>query len=149
MFEADEVQSSHVFLLLRQKEEVHELCLENSRLASLLCKLKTVSCWKQLVEQGKLQRQLLQAQQVGTEETARLLEQKNTRHKENLSKCLYFDPIQREITCRMEALRVKMTSEEEVVLLREELEAARKELGRSRAECLGAKKLLCKKVDDA
>lgn len=48
---------------------MHELCLENSRLASLVCKLKVVSHWKQLVEQGKLQRQLLQAQQVGTEET--------------------------------------------------------------------------------
>lgn len=42
-----------------------------------------------------------------------------------------------------------MTSEEEVVLLREELVAARKELDRSRAECCSAKKLLCKKVDDA
>lgn len=43
---------------------------------------------------------------------------------------------------------MKMTSEEEVVLLRERLEAARKELGRSRAECRGTKKLLCRKVDE-
>lgn len=43
---------------------------------------------------------------------------------------------------------MKMTSEEEVVLLREQLEAARTELGRSRAECRGAKKLLCRKVDE-
>lgn len=44
---------------------------------------------------------------------------------------------------------MKMTSEVETVLLREELEVVRKELGHSRAECRGAKKLLCKKVDDA
>lgn len=62
---------------------------------------------------------------------------------------LFFNPIKREITCRIEALQVKMKSKEEVVLLRDELEAVRKELGRSRAECRGAKKLLCKKVDDA
>lgn len=43
---------------------------------------------------------------------------------------------------------MKMTSEEEVVLLREQLEAARKELGRCRAECRGTKKLLCRKVDE-
>lgn len=74
-------RSNHLtlFHLLHQKEEVHELRLENSRLASLLCKLKAVSRWKQLVEQGKLHRQLLQAQQVATEELARLLEQKSTK----------------------------------------------------------------------
>lgn len=44
---------------------------------------------------------------------------------------------------------MKMTSEEEVVLLREELEAARKELGRCRAECRGTRKLLCRKVGEA
>lgn len=77
-------KSSHMFHLLRQKEEVHELGLENSRLASLLCKLKAASRWKQLVEQGKLHRQLLQAQQVGTKETAHLHKQESARHKENL-----------------------------------------------------------------
>lgn len=77
-------KSSHMFHLLRQKEEVHELGLENSRLASLLCKLKAASRWKQLVEQGKLHRQLLQAQQVGTKETAHLHMQESARHKENL-----------------------------------------------------------------
>lgn len=69
-----------MFHLLRQREEVHELGLENSRLASLLCKLKALSRWKEVVEQGKLHRQLLQAQQVGTKETARL--HKQERHKE-------------------------------------------------------------------
>lgn len=64
-----------MFHLLCQKKEVHELCLENSRLASLLCKLKAVSRWKQLVKQGKLHRQLLKAQQVKTKETACLLKQ--------------------------------------------------------------------------
>lgn len=66
--EGDEARSPHMFHLLNQKEEVHELRLENSRLDSLLCKLKAVSRWKHLVEEGKLHRQLLQAQQVGSEE---------------------------------------------------------------------------------
>lgn len=71
-----------MFHLLRQKEEVHELGLENSRLASLLCKLKALSRWKEVVEQGKLHRQLLQAQQVGTKVTARLHKQESARHEE-------------------------------------------------------------------
>lgn len=41
-----------------------------------------------------------------------------------------------------------MTSEEEVVLLREELEAARKELSRCRAECSSTRKLLSRKVHE-
>lgn len=54
--------------------------------------------------------------------------------------------VQREITCRIQALEVKMTSEEEVVLLQEELEAARRELSRCQAECSGTKRLLSRKV---
>ncbi|CAJ1073323.1 uncharacterized protein si:ch73-242m19.1 isoform X2 [Xyrichtys novacula] len=46
-----------------QKEEVHELQQENRRLSALLCKLRTLRVWRQLVEQEKLHRQLLQAQQ--------------------------------------------------------------------------------------
>lgn len=76
IFEGDEARSPNAFHLLLQKAEVHELRLENSRLASLLCKLQAVGHWKQLVEQGKLHRQLLQAQQVGTEEAARLLQKR-------------------------------------------------------------------------
>nr|XP_046268697.1 uncharacterized protein si:ch73-242m19.1 isoform X2 [Scatophagus argus] len=100
-----------------QKEEVHELQLENSRLTALLCKLKAVSSWRQLVDQGKLQRQLLQTQQ-------------------------------REVTCRIEALRAKVTSEEEVEILREELEAARMELSRCQAECSGTRELLSRKTEE-
>ncbi|XP_044023592.1 uncharacterized protein si:ch73-242m19.1 isoform X2 [Siniperca chuatsi] len=100
-----------------KKEEVHELNLENSRLTALLCKLKALSRWRQLVDQEKLHRQLLQTQQ-------------------------------REITCRTEALRVKMTSEEEVVFLQEELEAARKALIRCQAECSSTKQLLSRKTEE-
>lgn len=55
---------------------------------------------------------------------------------------------QREITSRSEALRVKMTSEEKVVLLQEELDVARQTLSRCQAECSSAKKLLSRKVRD-
>uniref|UniRef100_A0A4W6F2I5 Coiled-coil domain-containing protein 162-like n=1 Tax=Lates calcarifer TaxID=8187 RepID=A0A4W6F2I5_LATCA len=46
-----------------KKEEVHELKLENSRLTALLCKLKALSRWRQVVDQEKLHRRLLQTQQ--------------------------------------------------------------------------------------
>ncbi|XP_060918900.1 coiled-coil domain-containing protein 162 [Labrus mixtus] len=100
-----------------QKEEVDELQQENRRLSVLICKLKTLSRWRKLVDQEKLHRQLLQAQQ-------------------------------REITSRCEALRVKMTAEEEVVLLQEELEAARRELSRSQTECSRTKNLLDRKTEE-
>ncbi|XP_036928246.1 uncharacterized protein si:ch73-242m19.1 isoform X2 [Acanthopagrus latus] len=100
-----------------KKEEVHELQLENRRLAALLCKLKALSSWRRLVDQEKLHRQLLQTQQ-------------------------------REIISRTEALRVKMTSEEEVVLLQEELEAAREVLARCQAECSSTKRLLSRKTEE-
>ncbi|KAI3367519.1 hypothetical protein L3Q82_026373, partial [Scortum barcoo] len=100
-----------------KKEEEHELHLENSRLSTLLCKLKALSRWKQLVDQETLRRRLLQTQQ-------------------------------RELTCRTEALRVKMTSEEEVVFLQEELDAVRKVLARCQAECSSTKKLLCRKTEE-
>lgn len=41
---------------------------------------------------------------------------------------------------------MKMTSEEEVVFLQEELEAVRRELTRCQAECSSTKKLLSRKV---
>ncbi|KAM3595187.1 uncharacterized protein V6R79_019853 [Siganus canaliculatus] len=100
-----------------KKEEVHELQMETRRLSALLCKLKALSCWRQLVGQKKLQRQLLQSQQ-------------------------------RESACRLEALRLKMTSEEQVILLQEELEAARMELSHCRVECSGTKKLLGEKTEE-
>lgn len=53
---------------------------------------------------------------------------------------------QREITSRSEALRVKMTSEEKVVFLQEELDVARQALSRCQAECSSTKKLLSRKV---
>nr|XP_019953455.1 PREDICTED: transmembrane protein FLJ37396 [Paralichthys olivaceus] len=46
-----------------KREEVHELSLENSQLTALLCKLKALSRWRQVVDQGKLHRRLLQTQQ--------------------------------------------------------------------------------------
>lgn len=58
--------NTNVFYLFCQKEEVHKLHTENSWLTALLCKLKTLSCWRQLVDQGKLPLQLLQAQQVSS-----------------------------------------------------------------------------------
>ena len=54
--------------------------------------------------------------------------------------------VQREITCRSEALGVKLMSEEKVMLLQEELEAVKRELTRCQAECSNTKKLLSRKV---
>eukprot|EP00064_Thunnus_orientalis_P010332 superscaffoldBa00001395_g10358 len=55
---------------------------------------------------------------------------------------------QREISSRIEALRVKMTSEEEVVYLQDELDAARHVLTRCQTECSSAKKLLSRKTEE-
>ncbi|XP_047197601.1 coiled-coil domain-containing protein 162 isoform X2 [Hippoglossus stenolepis] len=99
------------------KEEVHELSLENSQLTALLCKLTALSRWRQVVEQGKLHRRLLQTQQS-------------------------------EITSRTEALRVKMVAEEEVILLQEELDAARQMLTSCQAECSRTKRLLSRKTEE-
>ncbi|XP_019133387.2 uncharacterized protein si:ch73-242m19.1 [Larimichthys crocea] len=55
---------------------------------------------------------------------------------------------QREMNCRAEALRVKMMSEEEVVLLQEELDVVRKVLTRCQAECSSTKKLLSRKTEE-
>ncbi|XP_047466605.1 uncharacterized protein si:ch73-242m19.1 [Mugil cephalus] len=46
-----------------KREEVHELSLENSRLTSLLCKLRALRRWRQVVDQEKLHRELLRTQQ--------------------------------------------------------------------------------------
>lgn len=54
---------------------------------------------------------------------------------------------QREIACRSDALGVKMRSEEEVMILQEQLEAARKALSCSRAECSGTETLLGRKAE--
>lgn len=51
-------------LLFFKREEVHELNLENSWLTTLLCKLRALRRWKQVVDQEKLHRQLLQSKQV-------------------------------------------------------------------------------------
>ncbi|XP_062252534.1 coiled-coil domain-containing protein 162-like isoform X2 [Platichthys flesus] len=100
-----------------RKEEVHELSLENSQLTALLCKVTALSRWRQVVDQGKLHRRLLQTQQS-------------------------------EITSRTEALRVKMVAEEEVILLQEELEAARQMLNSCQAECSRTKRLLGRKTEE-
>ncbi|KAG7510523.1 hypothetical protein JOB18_024247 [Solea senegalensis] len=100
-----------------KKEEVQDLSLENSQLTSLLCKLKALSRWRQVVEQEKLHRRLLQTQQ-------------------------------REIISRTEAVRVKTVAEEEVIVLREELDAARRMLNCSQDECSRTKKLLSKKTEE-
>ncbi|XP_042292989.1 uncharacterized protein si:ch73-242m19.1 isoform X2 [Thunnus maccoyii] len=55
---------------------------------------------------------------------------------------------QREISSRIEALRVKMTSEEEVVYLQDELDAARHVLTCCQTECSSAKKLLSRKTEE-
>lgn len=178
--------------------------LENGRLTALLCKLKALSSWRQLVDQEKLHRQLLQAQQVSSRmfstkksnsstqdgnesEADKMLNTGIIYYLQSLSllsffpqmyyvkkiknvfillpyiyhksvvqtlfrkvnegiKSNIFHVVQREITCRVEALRVKMTSEEEVVFLQEELETARKELSRCQAESSSTKKLLSRKV---
>ncbi|KAF7666918.1 hypothetical protein LDENG_00087360 [Lucifuga dentata] len=104
-------------LMQMKKEEVHELRMENSQLSGLICKLKALSRWREVLHQGKLHRELLQSQQ-------------------------------REITSHTQALRVKMASEEEVVFLQEELEAAQQTLTRCQAECCSAKKLLSRKMEE-
>ncbi|CAK6966026.1 uncharacterized protein si:ch73-242m19.1 [Scomber scombrus] len=55
---------------------------------------------------------------------------------------------QREICSRTEALRVKMTSEEEVLHLQEELDAAQQALTCSQAECSNTKKMLSRKTEE-
>ncbi|XP_076013619.1 coiled-coil domain-containing protein 162-like [Genypterus blacodes] len=100
-----------------KKEDVHELKMENSQLSGLICKLKALSRWREVLHQGKLQRELLLTQQ-------------------------------REISNHTQALRVKMTAEEQVALLREELEAAQQALALCQAECCGAKKLLNRKTEE-
>ncbi|XP_053290812.1 coiled-coil domain-containing protein 162 [Pleuronectes platessa] len=100
-----------------KKEEVHELSLENSQLTALLCKVMVLSRWRQVVDQGKLHRRLLQTQQS-------------------------------EISSRTEALRVKMVAEEEVILLQEELDAARQMLTSCQAECSRTKRLLGRKTEE-
>ncbi|XP_062296819.1 uncharacterized protein si:ch73-242m19.1 [Scomber scombrus] len=55
---------------------------------------------------------------------------------------------QREICSHTEALRVKMTSEEEVLHLQEELDAAQQALTCSQAECSNTKKMLSRKTEE-
>lgn len=56
----------HFHTCYLKKEDVHELKLENSRLTALLCKLKALRCWRKVVDQEKLHRQLLQTKQVSS-----------------------------------------------------------------------------------
>ncbi|XP_029349013.1 coiled-coil domain-containing protein 162-like [Echeneis naucrates] len=56
-------QNDGLALMQLKKEEVQQLELENSRLAALLCKLKALSRWRQVVDQEKLHRRLLHTQQ--------------------------------------------------------------------------------------
>ncbi|KAA8581911.1 coiled-coil domain-containing protein 162 [Etheostoma spectabile] len=68
-------------------------------------------------------------------------------HQEKLHRQL-LQTQQREVSCRSAALRVKMTSEEEVVVLQEELEAARKVLACCQAESSSTRKLLRAKTEE-
>lgn len=54
--------------------------------------------------------------------------------------------LQREVTTRTEALRVKMLSEDKVALLQGELDFAQQALTCSQAECSSIKKQLSRKV---
>ncbi|XP_008289483.1 coiled-coil domain-containing protein 162 [Stegastes partitus] len=55
---------------------------------------------------------------------------------------------QREVMSRSEALRVKLISEEKVVLLQEELDVSRQVLARCQDECSSTKKLLGRKTEE-
>lgn len=110
-------QNPEPTLELSQKEDIDELKQENSRLMALLRKRTALSGWRQVVDQSKVHRRLLQTQQ-------------------------------REISCCCEALRVKMVSEEEVLLLRQELDVLQRELVNCQDGYSSTKKLLSRKSEE-
>ncbi|RXM28684.1 Coiled-coil domain-containing protein 162 [Acipenser ruthenus] len=85
---------------LARQEELQALRGENSRLEGLLCKLKSLGCWRQTVKQGQLRKQLRQHQQEAVlhkkeclavkmvaEEEEILLQQELEAVRQALSKC--------------------------------------------------------------
>ncbi|KAM9433885.1 uncharacterized protein ACWYII_017323 isoform 1-T1 [Salvelinus alpinus] len=96
-----------------EKQELHDLSMENSLLTGLLSKVKALGHWRQVVGQGKLHRRLLHSQQ-------------------------------REMSCQREALRMKMMSEEEVIVLKQELEVTQRAMTQCQTEYNRTKRLLTK-----
>ncbi|XDV42765.1 hypothetical protein PO909_011377 [Leuciscus waleckii] len=79
---------------LQEKEVLEDLHAENSKLAGLLCKLRTFSHWRLVVGQEKLQKELLQWQL-------------------------------NEVSCKTEALKLKMISEQQEIVQKQELDAVK------------------------
>ncbi|KAK7142769.1 hypothetical protein R3I94_012197 [Phoxinus phoxinus] len=79
---------------LQEKEVLEDLHAENSKLAGLLCKLRTFSHWRLVIGQEKLQKELLQWQL-------------------------------NEVSCKTEALKLKMISEQQEIVQKQELEAVK------------------------
>eukprot|EP00063_Salmo_salar_P077648 XP_014052483.1 PREDICTED: transmembrane protein FLJ37396 isoform X3 [Salmo salar] len=96
-----------------EKQELHDLSMENSLLTGLLSKVKALGHWRQVVGQGKLHRRLLHSQQ-------------------------------REMSCQREALRMKMMSEDEVIVLKQELEVTQRAMTQCQTEYNRTKRLLTK-----
>uniref|UniRef100_UPI00254179EA coiled-coil domain-containing protein 162-like n=1 Tax=Euleptes europaea TaxID=460621 RepID=UPI00254179EA len=88
---------------LAQQGQLQELRDENSRLGKLVCKLKTMHCWKETVQKAQLSASLREMEKEATEN-------------------------------KKECLKYKMMAEQEVVLFRQQLKAARKALAQSQAE---------------
>ncbi|KAL8186355.1 UNVERIFIED_CONTAM: hypothetical protein K2H54_069211 [Gekko kuhli] len=96
-------------------EQLQELRDENSRLGALVCKLKTISGWKETVQKAKLSASLREMEKEA-------------------------------IQNKKECLKYKMMAEQEVVLFRQQLKAARKALAQSQAENKRLKQQLDKQV---
>ncbi|KAK6307562.1 hypothetical protein J4Q44_G00227100 [Coregonus suidteri] len=96
-----------------EKQELHDLSVENSQLTGLLSKVKALGHWRQVVGQGKLHRRLLHSQQ-------------------------------REMSCQREALRMKMMSEDEVIVLKQELEVTQRAMTQCQMDYNRTKRLLTK-----
>ncbi|MBN3311102.1 CC162 protein, partial [Amia calva] len=102
---------------LSAQEKLQELRWENNQLDALLCKLKALGFWKHSVTQGKLGHQLRSQKQVWLSRLGDLGQQK-------------------------ESLVQRMVAEEEGVLLRQQLEAARTALSQCQAEYKNTKRQL-------
>ncbi|XP_054846477.1 coiled-coil domain-containing protein 162-like [Eublepharis macularius] len=88
---------------LAQQGQLQELRDESSRLGELVCKLKTMCCWKKAVQKAQLSASLREMEKEAIQ---------------NKKQCLKF----------------KMMAEQESVLFRQQLKAARKALAQSQAE---------------
>nr|XP_020657015.1 transmembrane protein FLJ37396 [Pogona vitticeps] len=88
---------------LEQQEQLQELRNENSQLGQLVCKLKTMSCWKEMAERARLLATVREAEKEA-------------------------------IQNKKECLKSNMISEQEAILFRQQLRAARKALAQTQAE---------------